>query len=153
MLLTVVNAVMPKQDKLWRKLSAAEYAALYPARPAALRKMAFGFRRLAAIGQGGITIATPARTGLGNQVFTMNEKDLAEACNVSVRTLQRYLWLFESYGILEVKRWRYRAFGSSPNSYRLYLGNVIPENYPPEGGDWPISPRDRHGEGKRKKPR
>jgi hypothetical protein len=81
------------------------------AKPAALRKIAFGLRRLAAIGEGGITITTGYRGGKGNQVFTINQKDLAYSCGVSLRTLRRYLWLFESYGILEVKRWRYRAFG------------------------------------------
>ncbi len=133
---------MTKQDKLWRKLSAAEYAALFPRKPKALRKIAYGLRKLAANGTG-ISVGSPARAGLGNQVFTMNQKDLAKACGVSVKTLQRYLWLFESYGILEVKRWRYRVFGPSPNSYRVFFGNVIPENYPPNGGDYPISARDR----------
>jgi hypothetical protein len=56
---------MPKRDKYWRQLSAAEYAALFPAKPAALRKIAFGLRRLAAIGEGGVTITTAYRAGKG----------------------------------------------------------------------------------------
>lgn len=129
--------------KLWRQTPADEYAAKFPAKPATLRKIARGLRQLGAVGQGGITIGTADRAGKGNQVFTINQKDLAYACNTSVTSIRRYLWLFESYGILEVKRWRYRAFGPSPNSYRLFLGNVIPENYPPEGGNYPVSARDR----------
>ena len=116
-----------KTAKLWRQLSAAEYAALYPARPKALRKMAYGLRKL----------------GAGYEVFTMSEREMAAKCQVSVRTLQRYLPLFESYGIIEVKRWRYREFGTSPNSYRVYFGNVIPENWSYGGGDYSISARDR----------
>ena len=115
-----------KLAKGWRRHTAQEYAALFPARPKALRKMAFGLRKL----------------GAGNQPFTMNERKLAEACGVSRTTLKRYLWLFESYGILEVKRWRYRQIGPSPNTYRVYLGNVIPENYRDRVGDYPISARE-----------
>ncbi len=116
-----------KQDKLWRQLPAAEYAALFPARPAALRKIAYGLRKL----------------GAGCAVFTMNQRDLAAQCGVSVRTLQRYLPLFESYGILDVKRWRWREFGTAPNSYRAYFGNVIPGKWEYGGGDYPVSARDR----------
>jgi response regulator of citrate/malate metabolism len=120
-----------KLDKQWRKLSATEYAELYPAKPKAIRKIAYGLRQL----------------GAGNEVFTMAEWELAEACGVSKRTLQRYIGLFESYGILEVKRWRYRANGGSPSSYRVFLGNVIPEGFTRGGGDYPISAVERRKKG------
>jgi hypothetical protein len=131
-----------KLDKLWRSLPAAEYAALFPRKLKALRKIAFGLRGLSALGDGN-QAGADSRRGQGNQVFTMNEWELAEECGVSRRTLQRYLPLFESYGILEVKRWRYRKTGASPNSYRLYFGSVIPENWTMGGGDYPVSPRDK----------
>jgi hypothetical protein len=140
-----------KQDKLWRKMSAAEYAALFPRKPKALRKIAYGLRKLGSVGEG-IAVATPRRLGQGNQVFTMNERQLAESCGVSVRTLQRYLWLFESYGILEVKRWRYRQIGTSPNSYRLYFGSVIPPDWRDNPGKYPISPVDRRAKKARATP-
>lgn len=127
----------PGNAKYWRKLSAAEYAALFPAKPKAIRKIAYGLRKL----------------GTGYAVFTMNEWKLAEACGVSRRTLIRYLPLFESYGILEVKRWRYREFGTSPNSYRVYFGNVIPEKWVYGGGDYPISARDKGCKDRNKKSR
>lgn len=136
------KAGLVKPGKLWRKLPASEYAGLFPAKPKALRKIAYGLRRLGANGAGN-PVGSDARIGQGNQVFTLNEWDLAKACGVSVRTLQRYLPLFESYGILEVKRWRYRKTGGSPNSYRLYFGSVIPENWVYGGGDYPISAREK----------
>ena len=116
-----------KLEKLWRKLSAAEYAALFPAKPKAIRKIAFGLRKL----------------GAGSAPFTMAEWELAKQCNVSKRTLQRYLPLFESYGILEIKRWRYLNFGTTPNTYRVYLGSVIPEDWTYGGGKYPVSPRKK----------
>lgn len=116
-----------KLDKAWRRLPAAEYAALFPAKPKALRKIAFGLRKL----------------GAGNAVFTMNEWELAAACGVSLRSIQRYLPLFESYGIIEVKRWRYREIGGSPNSYRVFLGSVIPEDWTYGGGDYRINAREK----------
>jgi hypothetical protein len=134
--------VKPGKGKYWRQLSASDYAALFPRKPRALRKMARGLRVLGAIGDGSQP-GTDSRQGQGNQVFTMNEWELAKACDVSRRTLQRYLPLFESYGILEVKRWRYRKTGASPNSYRLYFGSVIPENWTHGGGDYPISAREK----------
>jgi hypothetical protein len=141
-----------KLDKLWRKLPAAEYAALFPAKPKALRKMAFHLRRLAANGYvDGDYDYQPrdeSKAGMGNLVFTISEKALAEHCRVSRRTLQRYLPLFESYGIIEVKRWRYRRSNApSPNSYRLFFGSVIPKDWVFGGGGYPISPRDRRDEG------
>jgi len=105
-----------KLQKAQRKHSAAEYAALFPAKPKALRKIAFGLRQLGATGDG-----SQPNLGKGNMPFTINEFELAERCNVSVRTLKRYLPLFETYGILEVKRWRYREIGPSPNTYRVFL--------------------------------
>lgn len=145
-----------KLDKLWRKLPAHEYAALFPARPKALRRIAFGLRRLGAqdIDLGYDYQPRPSSgKAMGNRVFTINEYDLAEHCHVSRRTLQRYLPLFESYGVLEVKRWRYRRSNApSPNSYRLFFGSIIPEDWAFGGGGYPISARDRHDKGKRDNP-
>lgn len=142
--------VTPGQRKFWRQLPAAEYAAQFPARPAALRKIAYGLRVLGARGADtghDIQPREPERAGQGNYVFTLNQWRLAEACGVSRRTLSRRLPLFERFGILEVKRWRYREFGPSPSSYRLYFGNVIPGNWRDGGGEYPVSPRDKRGEG------
>jgi hypothetical protein len=142
---------MPKPGRYWRQLHAAEYAALFPASPPALRKIARGLRQLGAIGADtGVDIQPndPEREGHGNRVFTLNEWQLAKACGVSRRTLSRYLPLFEAWGILECKRWRYRQFGPSPNSYRLYFGNVIPPDWRERTGEFPISARDKRGEGK-----
>ncbi len=116
-----------KLDKAWRRLPAAEYAALFPAKPKAIRKIAFGLRKL----------------GAGNAVFTMNQWQLAAVCGVSKKTLQRYLPIFESYGIVEVKRWRYKKMSPSPNSYRVFLGSVIPEKWTYGGGDYPVSAREK----------
>ena len=120
---------MPKPGKYWRQLSAADYAALFPAKPAALRKIAYGLRKLAAIGEGGVTISTAYRAGKGNQVFTINQKDLAYSCNVSLRTLRQYLWLFESYG---------------PGSHlpqQLTGGPALPQANPPG----PLRDHSEHG--------
>lgn len=141
-----------KPEKLWRQLPAADYARLFPARPAALRKIAYGLRQLGAVGDGEQASAA-SRVGKGNQVFTVNQRNLAASCGVSVKTLQRYLPLFESYGILEVKRWRYRRFGPSPNSYRVYLGSVIPEDWTYGGGSYPISARETRCNDAEQKPR
>jgi len=59
----------------------------------------------------------------------MNEWELAKFAGVSKRTWQRYEPVFEEWGILEVKRWRYRKFGTTPNTYRTFLGSVIPEDW------------------------
>jgi hypothetical protein len=126
-----------KPGKLWRKLTAEDYAGLYPAKPKALRKIAYGLRQLGAKGIDG------NGDGSGNEVFTLCEKELAERCGVPLRTLQRYIQLFESYGILEVKRWRHRINGGSPSSYRVFLGNVIPQDWRYGGGDYPISAVER----------
>jgi hypothetical protein len=130
-----------KLDKAWRRYSAAEYAALFPAKPKAIRKIAYGLRKLGATGNG-CPHCSPNR-GTGNEVFTMSQPEFASALGVSLRTLQRYLPLFESYGILEVKRWRYRVSGGSPSSYRVFLGSVIPEKFSFGGGDYPVSARER----------
>jgi hypothetical protein len=89
------------------------------------------------------------KLGAGNAVFTMNQYELAKACGVSRRSIVRYLPLFEQYGILEVKRWRYRKTGPSPNSYRLYFGSVIPEDYKERPGEYPIDVRDTRVPGMR----
>jgi hypothetical protein len=144
--------VKPGNRKYWRQLPAHEYAALFPASPPALRRIAFHLRRL---GANGIDLGydyQPRRSagqGRGNKVFTINQWELAEHCYVSLRTLRRYLPVFERYGIIEVKRWRYREFGPSPNSYRLYFGNVIPADWRDNPGKYAVSPRDKRGEGKR----
>ena len=116
-----------KPGKAWRRLSAQEYAGLFPANPKALRKIAYGLRKL----------------GAGNQPFTIDEWELAKRCDVPKRTLQRYLPVFERYGILEVKRWRYRTFGACPNTYRVFLGAVIPEDWTFDGGEFTVSPREK----------
>src|SRR5947209_1235648 len=100
----------PGNRKYWRQLPAAEYAALFPASPPALRKIAFGLRRLGANGAdtgNDIQPRAPGGEGRGNKVFTLNQWELAKACGVSRSTLKRRLPLFERYGIIEVKRWRY----------------------------------------------
>jgi hypothetical protein len=104
--------------RAWRRLTADEYADLFPATPRALRKMARAIRKL----------------GVDGKPFTMNQWELAAAAGVAKRTWQRYEPVFEEWGILEVKRWRYRRFGPTPNTYRTFLGAVIP-------ADW----RDRKG--------
>jgi hypothetical protein len=132
-------------------MSADEYAMHYPAHPPALRTIARGLRRLGAVGDGtrpacplcGNPRDPANRDGQGNQVFTLCQDQLAEVLEVSVRTLQRYLPLFESYGILELKRWRYRQIGGSPSSYRVFLGNVIPEDWTYGGGNYPVSAVER----------
>jgi hypothetical protein len=131
-----------KPDKLWRQLPAAEYAAKFPRKPPALRKIAYGLRQLGAKGEGN-RIASDQQLGAGNQPFTINQWELAKRCGVSKTTLKRYLPLFEAYGILEVKRWRYRKVGPSPNTYRLFLGAVIPEDWTREGGEFTVSPREK----------
>jgi len=115
-----------KLDKPWRKTTADEYAAMFPARPKALRKIARGLRK----------------AGLWQQPRTMCEAELANLCGVSVRTLARYLPVFENYGVIEVKRWRYRFFGTVSNTYLLHFGSVIPEDWTFGGGPYPVSPRE-----------
>lgn len=140
----------PGNRNYWRQLPAAEYAALFPASPPALRTIAFHLRRLAA---NGVDLGydyqpnMPDRIGQGNRVFTLNQWQLAQHCHVSRRTLARYLPVFEAWGILEVKRWRYRETGPSPNSYRLYFGRAIPPDWRDRQGDFNVSPRDKRGEG------
>lgn len=116
-----------ENGKAWSRLTADEYAALFPAKPKALRSMARALRRLGASGE----------------PFTMNEPDLAKFAGVSIRTWARYVPVFERYGMLEVKRWRYRSFGTVPNTYRVFLPAVIPPDWTPEGGEFPISPREK----------
>lgn len=123
----------PGKYKYWRQLSVEEYAALFPAKPKALRKIAYGLRKLGAQGVDG------EGDGSGHEVFTIDEWELARRCRVSRRTLQRYLPLFETYGILEAKRWRQMKTGALANSYRLHFGNVIPDGWAYGGGNYPIS--------------
>jgi hypothetical protein len=61
-----------KTERLWRQLPASEYAELFPRKPKALRKIAYGLRQLGASGAGN-PVGSDARIGQGNQVFTMNE--------------------------------------------------------------------------------
>jgi hypothetical protein len=75
----------------------------------------------------------------GGKVFTINEYKLAGMAGVGVRTFRRYLPVFESYGVLEVYRWRYRKNGPIPNSYVVFLDAVIPKNWTPRGGKFPVS--------------
>jgi hypothetical protein len=111
--------------RYWRQLGVDEYAALYPANPKALRKIARMLRKL----------------GKGSEPFTMAEWKMAKLAGVSKRTLQRYLPVFQRYGIIEVHHWRYLDFGTTPNTYRLYFGRVIPEDWRDGGGEYPVSSR------------
>lgn len=120
---------MKLNGKAWRKLTAKEYSELFPAKPKAIRRIAYGLRKASVM---------EARDGQ-MRPFTIAEWELARICGVSRRTLQRYIPLFESYGVLEVKRWRHREIGAMPNTYLLFLGAVIPEDFTFGGGDFPIS--------------
>jgi hypothetical protein len=133
----------PIKCKYWYKTTAEEYAAQFPAKPKALRKIAYGLRRLGATGVPCPRCGQTSGDGSGNEVFTLAEWDLAKRCGVKLRTWQRYVGVFESYGILEVKRWRYRVRGGSPSSYRVFLGNVIPEGGHKDFGPYPISAVER----------
>jgi hypothetical protein len=112
--------------RAWSRITKDEYAALFPAKPKALRSMAKALRVLAADGE----------------PFTMAQWELAKLAGISVRSWKRYAPVFERYGILEVKRWRYRRIGPTPNTYRVFLPAVIPEDWTPDGGDFPISARE-----------
>lgn len=131
-----------KPPKAWRRQSAEEYAEQFPARPPALRMIAYGLRKLGAVGEGN-RITSDQQLGAGNQPFTINQWELAKRCGVSKTTLKRYMPVFERYGIVEVKRWRYREVGPAPNTYRLFLGAVIPADWTREGGEFAVSPREK----------
>jgi hypothetical protein len=114
-----------------KKLTAEDYAALFPAKPAALRKIACALR-----------VWSVAESHKGKmRPFTVDEWRLARSAGVSRRTLQRYLPVFERYGVVEVKRWRGRELGAMPNTYLLHLGYVIPENWTFSGGRFPVTSR------------
>jgi hypothetical protein len=136
-------AMKPIKYEYWYKTSAEEYAAQFPAKPEGLRKIAYGLRRLGARGAPCPKCGQPSGDGSGNEVFTMCQAELAKECDVSLKTLQRYTGTFESYGILEVKRWRYRVRGGSPSSYRVFLGKVIPEGGHLVAGPYPIPAVER----------
>lgn len=125
------SEVRERVRKRWlSSVAASEFAEMFPARPKALRKIAFGLRQLS------------GSEGRGKlRPFTMDEWELAKHCQVSRRTLQRYLPVFEHYGVIEVHRWRYRRFGAMPNTYCLFLGTVIPEDWTFEGGRFNVSAR------------
>jgi hypothetical protein len=112
--------------RTWKNLTADEYAARFPARPPALRKMARALKKL----------------GADERPFTMNQWELAERAGIAKRTWQRYEPVFEQWGILEVKRWRYREFGTTPNTYRTFLGAVIPEDWRKRKAPFSISARE-----------
>ena len=131
------SGMNPGNAKYWRKLTAQDYAELFPAEPKPLRKIAYALRKLGAQG------IDDSGDGSGNEVFTLYEWDLAARCGVKLRTWQRYVGVFESYGILEVKRWRHRKYGGSPSSYRVFLGNVIPKGGHKVPGPYPISAVER----------
>ena len=59
-----MTLVVNGEIRAWRKLTADEYAAMFPAHPVALRKIARGLKRL----------------GAGEKPFTMNQRDLAGQC-------------------------------------------------------------------------
>lgn len=121
------NIAWDRHEKGWAKLTADKYAELFPARPKAIRKIARGLR-LASVRES----YNPARKEYENghmRPFTMDLWELARLCDVSKRTLQRYLPVFEGYGVVEVHRWRYRYSGAMPNTYCLFFGSVIPEDW------------------------
>ena len=112
--------------RAWSRITKDEYAELFPAKPPALRKMARALRVL----------------GASEEPFTMAQWKLAKLAGISERSWKRYAPVFERYGMLEVKRWRYRSFGTVPNTYRVFLPAVIPEDWTPDGGNFPISARE-----------
>lgn len=112
----------------WRKVPADKYAEwCFPAKPRAIRKMAIALRKLGAEHDG---------------PFTIHQYKLAKLADVPVRTWQRWLPLFEKWGVIEVKRWRYRHFGACPNTYLVFLGQGIPDNWRETKPPFRVSPRD-----------
>jgi hypothetical protein len=111
--------------RLWNSVDAKEWSEEFPARPKSLRKMAFALRQL---NNNGVP-------------FTMHEWELAEKADVSLRTWQRNVHIFEEWGILEVKRWRYRKFGGGPNTYRVFIAKPIPSDYKNLKPPFRVSPR------------
>ena len=120
------------EPPVWNRLTAREWAARFPAKPPALRKIAYALRKL----------------GAGHEPFTAPEWRIAKEAGVSVRTVRRYLGVFESYGVIEVKRWRYSSFVPLANTYRVFLAAVIPDDWSFNGGYFPISPRQTMSEKK-----
>ena len=121
-----MTLVVNGKIRTWKNLTADEYAAMFPARPPALRKIARALKKL----------------GADEKPFTMNQWQLAAEAGISKRTWQRYESVFEEWGILEVKRWRYRKFGTTPNTYRTFLGEVIPEDWKQRLGPFAVSARE-----------
>jgi hypothetical protein len=109
------------------KLDAEAYAVLFPAKPPALRKIAHALRYLST----------------GDKPFTIAQWELAAHAQVSRRTLQRYLPAFEAYGVVEIKRWRYKIFGPTSNTYRLFPGAHLPPDWRFGGGDYTVDARQR----------
>jgi hypothetical protein len=118
-----------EDDGYWNSLSAKEYAERFPARPKSLRKIA---RVLKELGAGGLP-------------FTMPEHKLAKRADISVSTWQRGARVFEEWGILEVKRWRFKYFDGSPNTYRVFLRKKIPPKYRDLTPPFRVSARERRG--------
>ena len=77
---------MTEPPVIWNRLTAEQWAAMFPAKPQALRKIAYAFRKL----------------GAGDEPFTVAEWELAKVAGVSPRTIRRYLGVFERYGVIEV---------------------------------------------------
>lgn len=111
----------------WRKLTADQYAEFFPAKPRSIRKIARAIRKLGAINHG---------------PFTINEWELAKHADVGRRTVQRYVPVFEQWGILQVKRWRYSEIGATPNTYLVFLGRGIPDNWEELDPPFRVSPRE-----------
>jgi hypothetical protein len=118
--------IISGEIRVWRKLTADQYAALFPAKPPALRKIARALKIL----------------GADEKPFTMNQWELAKEAGISKHTWQRHAPVFEQWGILEVKRWRYRKFGTTPNTYRTFLGRVIPEDWQEREAPFKVSARE-----------
>ena len=138
----------PPEGKWWLKLTGDEWAEVFPARPKALRKIAHG---LADLGDDVVTYTAPGTTYRrsnkygGTDVHRVGPIDmLAAQCDVSRRVMQRYLPLFERYGVVEVYRWRHREhshFGAPAISIRVFRGTAIPADWSWEGGNFPVSAR------------
>jgi hypothetical protein len=113
--------------RTWKSLSAEEYAAKFPAKPPTIRKIAYALKKL----------------GANELPFTMNQRELAKLAGIGVRSWQRWEEVFEVWGILEVKRWRHREIGTTPNTHRTFIGRVIPPDWENLTPPFEVSPRER----------
>jgi hypothetical protein len=112
---------------VWRKLTADQYAEHFPAKPVCIRKLARAIRELGAAAGG---------------PFTIDQWELAKQAGIGRRSVQRYVPVFEQWGILQVKRWRYAEIGTTPNTYLVFLGRGIPDNWEELDPPFRVSPRE-----------